>query len=477
VTPEDPTSPAEPGRPLVHFTPARNWMNDPNGLVHHDGEYHLFFQHNPHGCDRANMSWGHAVSGDLVHWRALPVAIAGNDIEQVYSGSAVVDAANRTGLGATGPAMVAIYTSVAAVDGNQAQSLASSTDRGRTWSKHVGNPVLDIGSTDFRDPKVLWHEPTSRWIMVVARSSERAVQFYASDDLIRWELLSEHHGGRRGPDEGIWECPDLFELGVDDDPGNTRWVLVVSVNDSDGPRVEYAVGAFDGQAFGGGRWQRLDHGRDFYAAVSWEGAPDGHRAMIGWLGSWSPGHHDPALAWRGQQSVPREVTLRAFDGGLRLVQRPVDALTTLRRTTPATLRPREVADHAPTSVAQGAALDITAMFSRGTATRFGLRVLGSVTGPVEVGYDTRTAMLYVDRGDPGSAARAPVPTPSGRLTVRMLLDVSSVEVFAGSGGNGEVAVTHQLPCDAQRTVEVWADGGTATLERLEAWRLGSYRDA
>jgi fructan beta-fructosidase len=475
VTPEDPTSAAVSCRPLVHFTPARHWMNDPNGLIHHGGEFHLFFQHNPHGCDHTDLSWGHAVSGDLVHWRELPVAIAHDDAEQVYSGSVVVDAANRTGFGTTTePAMVAVYTSQSSADGVQAQSLATSIDRGRTWSKHAKNPVLDIASTQFRDPKVLWHEPTGRWLMVVALATERAVRFYASDDLTSWELLSEHRAA--GPGTGIWECPDLFPLGVNDDPANIRWVLVVSVNDPDGPRVEYVVGAFDGRTFTGDRWRRLDHGSDFYAAGSWEGLPVGRRVMIGWLGSWSPAHHLPALPWRGQQSVPREVTLRAVDGELRLVQRPIDALASLRCTPAVMLGPTVVAEGVPTAVAEGSALDVTVMFTAGTATRFGLQVLGAGSGPVQVGYDTRAATLYVDRGDPGDAAHVQLPAALGRLTMRLVLDVSSVEVFAGGGGNGEVAITVQLPPDPQRTVEAWADGGAATLERLEAWHLRSYRE-
>jgi levanase len=198
--------------------------------------------------------------------------------------------------------------------------------------------------------------------------------------------------------------------------------------------------------------------------------------MIGWLGSWSPAHPAPALPWRGQQSVPREVTLRAVEGELRLVQRPVDALASLRRRPVVMLGRTVLADGDLTAVAEGSALDVTAMFTAGTATRFGLRVLGSASGPVQVGYDTTNATLYVDRGDPGGAAYAALPAALGRLTMRMVLDVSSIEVFAGSGGNGEVAITVQLPPDALRTLEAWAVGGAASLERLEAWHLRSYRE-
>jgi fructan beta-fructosidase len=252
-----PTSPAlatpatETHRPQFHFTPERNWMNDPNGLVYHKGEYHLFYQHNPNGNSWGDMSWGHAVSRDLVHWQELPVAISHDDNEMVFSGSAVVDHANTSGFGTRDePAMVAVYTSAPKTGGKQAQSLAYSTDRGRTWTKYAGNPVLDIGSAEFRDPKVQWYAPTRSWLMAVALAAERKIRFYSSEDLKSWTALSDF--GPAGAVGGVWECPDLFPLQVDGDPRKTKWVLVVSINPggiAGGSAAQYFVGDFDGTRF------------------------------------------------------------------------------------------------------------------------------------------------------------------------------------------------------------------------------------
>ncbi|MEV6207336.1 GH32 C-terminal domain-containing protein [Kitasatospora sp. NPDC051914] len=240
----------EPYRPQVHYTPAKNWMNDPNGLVYYRGEYHLFYQYNPAGNSWGNMSWGHAVSTDLVHWQELPLAIPHDNSEMVFSGSVVVDAENTSRLGSrTNPAMVAVYTS-AHPNGKQAQSLAYSTDRGRTWTKYSGNPVLDVGSNAFRDPEVQWYAPTKSWLMTVVLADEHKVEFYSSKDLKSWKRLSGF--GPAGATGGAWECPDLFPLAVDGDPRRIKWVLAVSINPggiAGGSGVQYFLGDFDGTNF------------------------------------------------------------------------------------------------------------------------------------------------------------------------------------------------------------------------------------
>ncbi|GIV60577.1 MAG: hypothetical protein KatS3mg043_1666 [Rhodothermaceae bacterium] len=242
-------------RPQFHFSPATNWMNDPNGLVYYDGEYHLFYQYNPFGLQWGHLSWGHAVSPDLVHWHHLPVAIPEADGVMAFSGSAVVDRENTSGFGRDGkPPLVAIYTGHHPAPDpaaeRQAQHLAYSTDRGRTWVPYEGNPILDIGTAHFRDPKVFWYAPEKKWVMVVALSLERKVHFYASPDLKRWTFLSAF--GPAGAVGGFWECPDLFELPVDGDPNDTRWVLQVDVGDggvAQGSGAQYFVGHFDGTTF------------------------------------------------------------------------------------------------------------------------------------------------------------------------------------------------------------------------------------
>jgi levanase len=238
-------------RPQFHYTPAKNWMNDPNGLIWYKGEYHLFYQYNPSGNTWGNISWGHAVSPDLVHWQELPVAIPADDNEFVFSGSAVVDKDNTSGFGTReNPAMVAIYTSASKVCCRQAQALAYSLDRGRTFTKYAGNPVLDIGSDNFRDPKVFWYAPSKRWLMVVALSAEHKVQFYSSPDLKHWSHLSDF--GPANAVGGVWEVPDLFPLAVEGNSRNVKWVLLVNLNPggiAGGSAAQYFVGEFDGTTF------------------------------------------------------------------------------------------------------------------------------------------------------------------------------------------------------------------------------------
>ena len=252
LAPSSPLAPAAPNadqageqwRPQTHYTPQKNWMNDPNGLVYYDGEYHMFYQYNPEGSDWGNMSWGHAVSKDLVHWQELGVAIPYTSQYGVFSGSAVIDTQNTSGLGSPdNPAMVAVWTR-ADVGGNQSQSLAYSTDKGRTWNLYNnGDPVLDIGSNEFRDPKVFWDETAGRWTMVVSHATEHRISFYSSPDLIHWTEQSSFGG--EGITSAVWECPDFFPLQVDGDSKETKWVLVVTVADS----AQYFVGSWDGSTF------------------------------------------------------------------------------------------------------------------------------------------------------------------------------------------------------------------------------------
>lgn len=238
-------------RPQFHFTPSQNWMNDPNGLIWYKGKYHLFFQYNPSGNSWGNISWGHAVSTDLVHWKQLPVAIPQDDDEMVFSGSVVQDKNNTTGFGTKkNPPLVAVYTSLVKSTNVQRQSLAYSTDGGTTWTKYSGNPVLDLGSVNFRDPKVFWYAPTHSWLMAVALSDQHKIAFYSSSNLKNWTHLSDF--GPAGATGGVWECPDLFPLPMDGNPKKTKWVLAVNLNPgaiAGGSGAQYFVGDFDGKQF------------------------------------------------------------------------------------------------------------------------------------------------------------------------------------------------------------------------------------
>ncbi len=495
--PEPDTSYREPFRPQFHFTPARNWMNDPNGLVHYDGEYHLFYQYNPFGIRWGHMSWGHAVSPDLVHWRHLPVAIPEAGGVMAFSGSAVVDWNNTSGFGSPGqPPLVAVYTGHRPADEIQSQYVAYSTDRGRSWTVWEGNPVLDPGWKDFRDPKVFWYAPDQRWVMVVALSAQQKVHFYGSPDLKQWELLGEF--GPAGAVDGLWECPDLFPLAVDGEPGRTKWVLEVDLGDNavaGGSGGQYFAGEFDGRTFraeplGASAWagpgpaQWVDYGADFYAPISWSDVPasDGRRLWVGWMNNWKYAQDIPTEPWRSAQSVPRSLSLSTVGDGLRLRQTPVRELEQLRGAE-FSMPGRQLENEAlalSESGLEAASAEIVAVFETGSAERFGLRVRTGAGERTEVGYDAEAGELYLDRSQSGRsefsdvfAARhaGPLPAADGVVKLHLFVDWSSVEVF---GNDGLTVITDQVfPRPDSTGLEVFAEGGGATLLSLRVWQLKS----
>ncbi len=306
-------------RPLFHFTPKANWINDPNGLIWHDGRYHLYYQHNPLGTDWGHMSWGHASSVDLLNWQEHDVAIPENEAsgEMIFSGSAVFD---REGGCGVKNSIVACYTSnsVPPAKPKQYQSIAISTDGGYTFEK-FGKPVLDRDLEDFRDPKVFRYE--DEWRMVVVLSKEHRAEILRSTNLIDWESLSFF--GEPEATEVVWECPDLFPLQLD---GKTYWVLIISVNPGgplNGSGTKYYVGDFDGTTFTtnqASNW--LDYGRDNYAGVTFNDAPNDERILIGWMNSWGKTEH-PDLPWTGAMTIPRKLGLTKVDGTVLLTQEPI----------------------------------------------------------------------------------------------------------------------------------------------------------
>lgn len=481
-----PVAGSDPYRPQFHFSPSRNWLNDPNGLVHHRGLYHLFFQYNPSGTSWGNMSWGHAVSRDLARWDEWPVALMHDDEEEVYSGSAVVDVENTAGFGTRGAqAIVAIYTSSSKATRGQAQSLAFSLDEGRSWTKHHDNPVLDIGSTDFRDPKVQWFEPTRSWLMVVSKSLEHTVAFYSSPDLKDWSLLSEFTPDLPGGDD-VWECPDLFPLQVDGGR-TTTWVLVVNVlrgGIAGGSAAQYFLGTFDGVTFvpdeqsepvpGAARW--VDHGKDYYAAVSWEDDPAG-RHMIGWMSNWQYAGAVPTTTWRGAMSTPRRMSVLTVAGRPRLVQEPVGTLE--RRGPSVTRRLLRVSDSTLRGdLPRGTSYEIEAVIDAGDATHVGFVLRVGEEERTEVGFDVAAGTMYVDRTRSGDGTfssdfpgvhTAPLGLHDGRVLLRILVDRCSVEVF---GGRGESVITDLVfPSIESDGLMVFAEGGTAVFEHVTVWQV------
>jgi fructan beta-fructosidase len=427
----------EAHRPQFHFTSRRGWLNDPNGLVSFRGEHHLFYQHNPYGWDWGNMHWGHAVSTDLVHWRELPIALYPQRFgDWAFSGSAVVDAANTAGFQeGDEPVLVAAYTST-----GRGECIAFSRDRGRTWSQYPGNPVVTHHG---RDPKVIWHAPSRRWVMAVYNEHEakRWIAFHTSTDLKHWTFQSRI--------EGFFECPDLFELPVDGESGATRWVLYAA----DG---RYLLGVFDGREFHAesGKHQ-LWHG-DFYAAQTYSDAPDGRRIQIGW----GKGITFPGMPFNQQMTFPCALTLRTTEAGVRLYAEPVAEVASLRGRRHSwddrTIRPGE-------NLLAGLAGDlfeIRAEFEVGDAAAFGFTVRG-----VAVSYDVATHELSC-RGK-----TAPLRPLDGRVRLRLLVDRGSIEVF---GNDGRVALSVGIiPPDDDRSLGLFTRDGETEVRSLEVFELSS----
>ncbi len=424
-------------RPQFHFSSRRGWLNDPNGLVYQDGEYHLFYQHNPYGREWGNMHWGHAVSPDLVRWRELPIALYPRRFgDWAFSGSAVVDRADTGGFGAGGKAaMVLAFTST-----GRGECIASSLDGGRTWSEFAGNPVVKhVG----RDPKLLWHEPTRRWIMAVYDEGEgrRSIDFYASPDLKAWTYLSRS--------DGYFECPDLFPLAVDGDPGRVLWVL----HAADG---RYALGDFDGTAFR--EWSgrhALWHG-DFYAAQSFSDAPDGRRIQIGW----ARGAKFPGMPFNQRMTVPVSLSLRSTAEGPRLFAEPVKELEGLRRRAlrlpDATLRDEGRAlEGCP-----GDLLSIRLAIEPAGSASAGITVLG-----VPIAYDSAARRLRC------GGVEAPLQPADGGVRLQILVDRGAIEVFAG---DGRVAISvGAVPPEAEGAPTLFARGGQARFHSVEVDEMGS----
>ena len=485
----------EPHRPQFHYTPPHHWMNDPNGLVYHQGTYHLFHQYNPQGAQWGHMSWYHATSEDLVHWTHKGVALPEEGNEMIFSGGAVVDHANTSGFGPTADSspLVAIYTSHFTFSDdstNQAQSLAYSTDGGETWTKYDGNPVLDHPDPEFRDPNVFWYAPDQRWIMAVTLSEQRKVQFYASDDLKTWTHLSDF--GPVGATGGIWECPALFRVpiaGTD----RSQWVLEVDLGSQSvagGSGAQYFVGDFDGTTFTahegslkeGPNW--VDYGPDFYATIPWNNVPeaDGRTLWLGWMNNWNYAQQIPTSPWRSAQTLPRSLHLRPVDGELRLAQNPVAELQQLRtRHTHLEGRPLSPGT---TSLREdgiaGRTLELVAEFEPGDAETVGLHIRAGEDEQTAIGYDADAGTVFVDRTASGLvdfhdtfAARnaAPLALRNGRIKLRVFVDRSSVEVFANDGIR---VLTHRIfPDSTSDGVSLFATGGPARLARLDAWTLRS----
>jgi fructan beta-fructosidase len=483
----------EPWRPQFHFTPPKNFMNDPNGLVYYKGEYHLFYQYNPQGTEWGHMSWGHAVSADMLHWKNLPLAIPEVPGQyMIYSGSAVVDWHNASGLCASAEAgdpscLIAIYT--AAGTNIQRQHLALSNDRGRTWTNYPGNPIADLEQPDFRDPKVFWYEAQKKWVMVAVLADERKAVFFDSRDLKNWTFRSSFE--TESNDKGQWECPDLFELSVDGNSKSKKWVLVVNRNPgapAGGTGTRYFVGSFDGARFvsESPASQELwaDYGKDFYATNSFSDLPptDGRKIWIGWISNWQYANREPTAIWRGAQSLPRELSLAQFPDGIRLVQEPIAEAKALREreflelsnvSVPTAMQAMHLAN------VRGEALEIEAEISPADAKEIGFRLRKGGSEQTLLGFIPETKEVFVDRTRSGLVSFAPefsgrykaILRETSRFKLHVFLDRSSVEVFVN---DGEVVLTDRIyPSPGSDGIELYSEAGKGKVLALSIWKLGS----
>jgi len=435
-------------RPQFHFTPRKNWTNDPNGLVYYKGEYHLFFQHNPTGINWGNMTWGHAVSNDLIHWKQLPNAIEPDELGTIFSGSAVVDWNNTSGF-QTGEesVLVAFYTSAGAHATPKkpfTQSIAYSNDRGRTWVKYKNNPVIGHIRANNRDPKVVWHEPTKTWIMALYLDRDDFTLF-SSKDLKKWTHLQDI----KLP--GSSECPDFFELPVDGNPANTRWVFW-------GANGRYLLGTFDGRQFTQQAGPFESRVGNFYASQTYSDIPksDGRRIQIAWMA----GGKFPNMPFNQQMSIPCELTLRILPQGIRLCRVPIREIEKLRgaywNLKNTTIEPGEKL----LSAISAELFEIQAEIEPAAASEivFNLRdnpLIYNVKDKMLGCKDKKVKLIPLD----------------GTIKLHILVDRTSIEIFPNYG---QVTMHLCFPLDTNNTsVNVSSLGGQAKIKSLTLYKLKS----
>ncbi len=454
------------GRQKIHFSPLRGWINDPNGMFYHNGEWHLFYQYNPYGAKWDNMSWGHAVSRNLCDWEHLPTVLYPDSLGAIYSGSAVVDKDNTAGFGKG--AVVAIYTS--AKKKQQRQSIAYSLDGGVSFTKYEGNPVLTSTRRDFRDPKVFWHTPTERWIMVLAAGN--AMEIFSSTNLREWHFESRC-GEEWGYHTGYWECPDLFELPYKE---GSKWVLLCStpIPQKGGSSVQYFVGDFDGHNFTPLNPRKdeahmLNYGRDYYAAVSWSGVEESRRVIIGWQNNWRYARDLPTNGFRGYMTIPHQLHLTEWCGEPILVATPADELLSIGK---------EVYNQATALTSEqplvwertkcDEPLIINIGIEDNKADIVGLRLYNECGEGVDMRFDFKRGVFTVDRTKSGSVdfhaefasvSEAPLSTDSEQ-NATIFVDSNSVECYTNIAALSNLL----FPSKSYSHLECYAIGGSAKVE-------------
>ncbi len=482
----------EPFRPQLHFSPLSGWMNDPNGLIYHEGEFHLFYQFGPESLLLSPIHWGHAVSRDLFHWEDLPIALYPDDtFGKVYSGSSITDLENRSGLceidgEQDASCLIAIFTHAGGDIGGQKQSLAVSRDRGRNFTMYEGNPVLTApdGQADFRDPKVFFHEQSDRWIMPLAEGDR--IGFYASENLKDWTWLSDFEK-QSGDDTGMWECPDLFPLSIQGDSSQRKWVLLVSVF-SGGPQggsgVRSFIGEFDGTTFTCEServepgW--LDWGSDFYAWQSFADASNERRIGLAWMNNWSYAPSIQSVPWQGAMSLPRELTLiDSGQGKWSLRQSPVAEFENLSANTQLELQNDTLSESEPIVLDGSKSLDIQLQMEQ-SGEELILSVESNGETQAQLTVNTSSQTLIFERQQPNDLDapssfagqhEAPLSSNSKSYSLRVILDRSSLEAFIN---DGELALTEQIfPDEGEKRVRIATKGGDASVTKLTVREIDS----
>ena len=430
-------------RPRYHHTPLYGWMNDPNGMFYKDGVWHLYYQYNPYGSQWENMSWGHSTSRDLIHWDAQPLAIESDWLGAIFSGSAIVDKDHTTGFGRN--AVVAMYTSAGAA---QTQSIAYSTDGGQTFTKYAGNPVITFNAPDFRDPKVFWHEPTSKWMVVLAVGQE--VQFYSSKNLKEWKYESSF-GREYGNHDGVWECPDMLCFGE-------KWVLLLNINPGGpfgGSATQYFVGRFDGHTFtcednpSETKW--MDYGKDHYATVTFHNAPEGRIVALPWMSNWQYANQVPTQQFRSANGLPRDLDIKTIGGETILTCIPSKEVMALRGK-----KVKQPTEACEIVIDMKSSTDIVLSNAKGEQ--------------VTMHYDVQKQEFKMDRTKSGDVSfseafpcETAAPTFGSIKQLRLFIDRCSIEAF---DAEGKMVMTNLVfPSEPYNTIKV--KGGKTTIYQLD----------
>ena len=460
-------------RPVFHHTPQYGWMNDPNGMFYKDGVYHLYYQYNPYGSMWGNMQWGHSTSTDLVHWEHHPVAIGPDQWGTIFSGSAAVDTDNSAGFGEN--AVIAMYTSAGIT---QKQSMAYSLDGGKTFTAYEGNPVI-TAPQECRDPKIFWNEEAGCWNCVLVSPLEYEAWFYTSKDLKNWTKESEFGG--HGVTSAIWECPDIVKL-TDPETGVSKWALLVNINPggpAGGSATQYFVGDFDGKTFKCDsapevvNW--LDYGKDHYATVTWNHAPEGRTVAIAWMSNWQYANQLPTRQFRSANSVARDLALiKTEDGSYRVSVVPSKEIETLRNGKPS-VSSFSAGSKGRATALPSALCDIDMKFTARKGSKVTIRLSNENGEHADLVYDGKSYVF--DRSESGIIdfiQDFAVPTtapasPAAEQHIRMILDVSSVEMFDGKGW---WAMTNLVYPTAPFTkIEIISENGTCRVKSLKVYNL------